>query len=81
MTDIKQMSAAEAMARRDIHGSTLNDMAKIEFDPMADRAAYNIAAGGPTSAIPGRRKSVPRLAAAAAGSIKPNSAPACDRTY
>ena len=48
----KQMSAAEAMARRDIHGSTLRDMTQVDFDPMADRAAFNFGIGGPSPMIP-----------------------------
>jgi hypothetical protein len=54
MTDdtSKQMSAAEREARANIPASALRDMTAIDYNPMADRAAFNIATSGPTSAIP-----------------------------
>jgi hypothetical protein len=52
MTDKKQMSAAEAMARTDIPASALRAMEQIPYDARADLKAYGFASGGPTSAIP-----------------------------
>src|SRR6516162_7105445 len=54
MTDIKkEMSSAEREALANIPASALADMVKVgSADPMADRAAYAIATGGPCGKIP-----------------------------
>jgi hypothetical protein len=53
MTDKKEMSAAERGALANIPASALADMVKVgSADPMADRAAYAIATGGPCGMIP-----------------------------
>ena len=52
MSDKKEMTAAELGARANIHGSTLRDMAAIDFNPMSERAAYNFSVGGPTGMLP-----------------------------
>jgi hypothetical protein len=52
MADKKEMSAAELGARANIHGSTLRDMAAVDFNPMQERAAYNFSTGGPSGMLP-----------------------------
>jgi hypothetical protein len=68
----KEMSAAERGARANIPASALRDMTAINYDPMADRAAYNIATSGPTSAIPkDHRQSAPVAPVNTSGNVRP----------
>jgi hypothetical protein len=74
MTDApkKEMSAAERGARANIPASALRDMTAINYNPMADREAYNIAASGPTSAIPkDHRQSAPVAPVSTSGNVRP----------
>ena len=78
MTDApkKEMSAAERGARANIPASALRDMTAINYNPMADREAYNIAASGPTSAIPkDHRQSAPAAPVSTSGNVRPLSPP------
>jgi hypothetical protein len=49
------------------------DMAKLDYNPMADRAAYNIATSGPTSALPreARVSTPPRSSSSVGKPIQP----------
>jgi hypothetical protein len=77
MADKKEMSAAERGARANIPASALRDMTAIKYgDPMQDRAAFNIATSGPTSAIPkDHRQSSPAAPVSTSGNIRPLGPP------
>jgi hypothetical protein len=52
------------------------DMAQLRYDPMEDRAAFNIATSGPTSAIPkDHRQSAPAAPVSTSGNVRPLSPP------
>ena len=52
------------------------DMAQLRYDPMEDRAAFNIATSGPTSAIPkDHRQSSPAAPVSTSGNIRPLGPP------
>ena len=52
MTEKKEITAAELGARANIPGSTLRDMAAVDFNPTSELAATRFVSSGPQPMIP-----------------------------